>query len=254
MLTSNGTSCPEQQPIVGLQVTRGNDGCNRIDVFYCQTSVSGLAEGFRLNREPRECFNAGEASDFGGLTRTIQHNGTACPADQPIMGGIKLQNADGCWRAPAVYCQSPSELLAQGGFEEFQPPLLGPPGWASDSYRQIAAKSEANQPHTGTMNGACWSTTNRDCGMYQDVAAPVTGQYRFTIYANADKSGGLIGANVNGVTVVASNVVTRGFGNYGTAYTMTFPASRADMIRVWMYSAASPGYVVIDDATLTTTF
>ena len=33
-------------------------------------------------------------------------------------------------------------------------------------------------------------------------------------------------------------------------YTMTFTASAGDVIRVWMYSPASPGYVVIDDAIL----
>ena len=90
--------------------------------------------------------------------------------------------------------------------------------------------------------------------MYQDLIAPATGDYTFTIYANADKAGGLVGVNVNGINVATSDVIARGFGNYGTSYTMTFSASQADTIRVWMYSPASPGYVVVDDATLTSPF
>jgi len=32
---------------------------------------------------------------------------------------------------------------------------------------------------------------------------------------------------------------------------MTVPARAGDVIRVWMYSPATPGYVVIDDVVLT---
>jgi len=170
------------------------------------------------------------------------------------MGGVKLQEANGCWRAPAVYCQSPRTLLVNGDFEAYTPPVLGAPGWVSDSGRQVSSKSETNQPHAGKQNGACWSTTSLDCGMYQDLIAPATGDYTFTIYANADKAGGLVGVNVNGINVASSDVIARGFGNYGTSYTMTFSASQADTVRVWMYSPASPGYVVVDDATLTSPF
>jgi hypothetical protein len=258
VMTGNGTSCPEQRPIVGARVVQLTDGCNRIDVFYCPTAVSGLGEGLRVDRQPNECFSATEASDLDTLRLAIQANGTSCPAAFPVMGGVKLQESNGCWRAPSVYCQSlggtASQLLANAGFEEDQPPALSAPGWVSDSFRQLAAKSETNQPHTGTKNGACWSTSNLDCGMYQDVTAPITGEFTFTIYANADKSTGLVGVNVNGLGVAAATVIARGFGSYGAAYTMTFSAVQGDMIRVWMYSPASPGYVVIDDASLTTTF
>ena len=37
------------------------DRCNRIDVFYCGTVISGLAEGVRVDRDPRECFSADQA-------------------------------------------------------------------------------------------------------------------------------------------------------------------------------------------------
>ena len=256
VLTANGTSCPEQHPIAGVLLSHATTGdrCNRIDVYYCPTAVSGLAEGIRVDRDPRECFSADEASNFLDLTRTIASHGTVCPSDRPVMGGVKLQQANGCWRAPVVYCQSHQQLLVAGDFETYAPPHLGPPGWVSDSIRQIPSKSETNQPHAGARNGACWSTVSLDCGMYQEVTAPAAGNYTFAIYANADKTGGLVGVNVNGVNVAASEVLTRGFGNYGSPYTMTFSASQGDVIRVWMYSPASRGYVVIDDATLTSTF
>src|SRR5580765_4527150 len=116
VITANGTSCPEQHPIVGALLSHATvgDRCNRIDVFYCSTAVSGLAEGVRVDREPRECFNADEASNLLNLTRTIQANGTTCPSDRPVMGGVKLQQANSCWRAPVVYCQSYRNLLAGG--------------------------------------------------------------------------------------------------------------------------------------------
>ncbi len=254
-LIANGTSCPEQQPIVGVLLSHATvgDRCNRIDVFYCSTAVSGLAAGTRVDRDPRECFNADEASSFSDLTRIIQANGTVCPADQPLMGGVKLQEASGCWRAPVVYCQSRGDLLVRGNFEAYAPPQLGPPGWVSESTRHSPAKSETHQPRSGTKNGACSVTTNLDCGMYQDVTAPAAGTYTFTIYANADKGGGLVGVNVNGANVAVSKVLNGGFGNYGK-HVMPFSASPGDTIRVWMYSPASRGYVVVDDATLTPNF
>jgi hypothetical protein len=213
-----------------------------------------VAGGLRLDRQPNECFNADQAADFSYVRRTIQANGTMCPADHAVMLGVKLQLANECWRAPAVYCQPPRELLMNGDFEHYVPPALGPPGWVSDTIRQIAAKSETNQPHGGAQNGACWSTSNLDCGMYQEVKAPTAGQYTFTVFANADKADGLVGVNVNGVGVTSVAVAQRGFGNYGTPYTLTFSANRHDIVRVWMYSSASPGYVVIDDTSLTRAF
>jgi hypothetical protein len=252
VLAANGTSCPEQHPIVGVLLNHATvgDRCNRIDVFYCSTAVSGLADGVRLDRDPRECFNANQTSNFSDLTRTIQANGTLCPSDRPVMGGVKLQEANGCWRAPAVYCQS-RQLLVEGDFEAYQPPNLGAPGWVSDSTRRAPAISETHQPHTGSLNGACSVRTNLDCGMHQEVTAPEPGDYTFTIYANANRAGGLVGVDVNGTTVTTSKVIKRGFGNYGAPYVMTFSALKGDSIRVWMYSPPTYGYVVVDDATLT---
>jgi hypothetical protein len=143
-------------------------------------------------------------------------------------------------------------LLVRGDFEDYAPPDLGAPGWISDNpLRQIPAKSETNQPHSGRQNGACWATDAQDCGMFQEVTAPGTGVYMLTYYANADRDGGLVGANVNGTFAASSSVAVRGFGNYGTTYSVSFNAVAGDTIRVWMYSPASPGYVVIDDVSLT---
>lgn len=142
-------------------------------------------------------------------------------------------------------------LLVEGGFEGYPPRRLGPPGWVSDNGRAIAAKSETNQPNSGSQNGACWATTHEDCGMYQELRAPATGIYELSFYANADRSGGLVGANVNGTNVASANVSVNGFRNYGLPLNMTFTASQGDTIHVWMYSPATPGYVVIDDVILT---
>ena len=71
-----------------------------------------------------------------------------------------------------------------------------------------------------------------------------------TFYATADRDGGLVGANVNGTLAISSPVEARGFRNYGAPYAMTFQATAGDTIRVWMYSPAMPGYVVIDDVSL----
>jgi hypothetical protein len=142
-------------------------------------------------------------------------------------------------------------MLERGDFESYDPPFLGPPGWVSDdTLRQVPAKSETHQPHSGTKNGACWTTEWLDCGMYQEVVAPVTGTYVFRVYATADRGGGLVGVNVNGVTASLEEVTVRPFGDYAL-YTVPFTAAAKDVIRVWMYSPPSPGYVVIDDATLT---
>ena len=82
------------------------------------------------------------------------------------------------------------------------------------------------------------------------MIAPKTGTYAFSIQATADRTGGLVGVNVNGVTAGSANVDARGFGAYAP-YTVPFNAAAGDVIRVWMYSPARPGYVVIDDAGLT---
>jgi hypothetical protein len=147
-----------------------------------------------------------------------------------------------------------SNLLISGGFEDYVPPgfdLPAPLGWKSDiPFRQTAAKSETNQPRTGAQNGACWTPEFLDCGLYQDVVAPLTASYTFRIYATADRLGGLVGVNVNGALAIAADVEPRGFDNYGPSYELRFNAASGDTIRVWMYSPASPGYVVVDDATL----
>jgi hypothetical protein len=142
-------------------------------------------------------------------------------------------------------------LLQNGDFEQSAVPTLSP--WQSDTFRQTPAYAESFQPRTGNNNAACWSPVSLDCGLYSDVRAPRTGNYTLTVYATADRNGGLVGANVNDVLAATSTVAPRGFRNYGDPYVMTFAAQEGDTIRVWMYSPATPGYVVIDDATLKVT-
>jgi hypothetical protein len=142
-----------------------------------------------------------------------------------------------------------TNLLANGGFES-SAAALAP--WQPDTYRQTAAYAESFQPHSGSNNAACWSPYSRDCGLYTDVRATRTGTYTLKLYATADREGGLVGANVNGGPAASAGVAARGWRNYGDAYVMTFPARQGDTIRIWMYSPATPGYVVIDDVSLTT--
>jgi hypothetical protein len=166
-------------------------------------------------------------------------------AGNPMTGNVR-------WSfTTAASSPTGQNLLQQGGFEGYTPPALGPPGWISDAIRKVPAKSETNQPHSGTRNGACWTPTNADCGMYQEIAAPATAQYTLVFWATADRTGGFVGANVAGRNVAGNAISAKGFGNYAQ-YIMTFQASAGDTIRVWMYSPATPGYVVIDDVSLTT--
>ena len=91
--------------------------------------------------------------------------------------------------------------------------------------------------------------------MYQDVIAPADGTYVLTMFANADRGGGLVGVNVNGAGVQSMPVDVRSVGNYGvTPYTMRFTAAAGATIRVWMFSPASPGFVAIDDVSLVQDF
>jgi hypothetical protein len=143
-----------------------------------------------------------------------------------------------------------SNLLRKPGFEEYTPPALGAPGWVADALRQTPAHSGSTQPHTGRNHGECATDRNLDCGLYQDVVAPVTGDYLLTMSSNASRGGGLVGANVNGVLAVSNNVAVNGFGAFGS-HSMGLFAHAGDTIRVWMYSPATPGWVVIDDVSLT---
>ena len=70
------------------------------------------------------------------------------------------------------------------------------------------------------------------------------------MFASADRPGGLVGINLNGQTATLSEVAVRDFGVYDE-YTLPFRAQAGDVVRVWMYSPSVPGYVVIDDVSLT---
>lgn len=154
-------------------------------------------------------------------------------------------------RVAVTPCLTTQNLLYEADFEGYEPPALGTPGWVSDDgFRQVPAKSETHQPRSGRINAACWTPLYLDCGIYQEVVAPQTATYSLAFYASADRAGGLVGANVNGLTAASSNVEARPFGDYAL-YTLTFTANAGDVIRVWMYSPATPGYVVIDDVSLT---
>jgi hypothetical protein len=208
-----------------------------------------------LSRRPTGEIDASYSTD--GWVWTLLGTVSLDVADGALLAGLALTSHDAGVLNGAIFDHvtisraSVLDLLVRGGFEGYEPPALGAPGWISDDgLRQVPAKSETYQPRSGANNGACWTTGYLDCGMYQEVIAPRAGLYAFSIYATADRAGGLIGVNVNGANANSASVEPRGFRGY-TRYTLTFTASAGDTIRVWMYSPAWPGYVVVDDATLT---
>jgi hypothetical protein len=180
------------------------------------------------------------------------------PFEFDILAGLAVTSHDAATLNNALFDQvtvspvKPSlNLLDEGDFEGYEPPALGPPGWISDDgFRQVAAKSESHQPRSGQKNGACWTPEYLDCGMYQEVIAPDSAIYQLRFYASADRAGSLVGANVNGLTAATATVAPAPFGEYAP-YVMTFAAMAGDVVRVWMYSPAVPGYLVIDDVSLT---
>ena len=151
----------------------------------------------------------------------------------------------------AAVASAGSNLLQDSGFESDTPPALAGGGWISDTYRQTRAQSETAEPHSGARNGACRTTAPLDCGLYQEVVAPVTGAYTLTIHANASRPGAWVGMNVNGTSVASSAVEVRAAGSYGAPYQLTSACTSGDLVRVWLYSPAAPGSAVIDDVTLT---
>lgn len=209
----------------------------------------------RLDRTAANEIAASQSNDGASWTRI---GSVVVPfASTDLLAGLAVTSHDVSAMNTALFdhvtaAASPvtSNLLTEGDFEGYVPPALGPSGWTSDdALRQTAAKSETHQPRSGTKNGACWTPQFLDCGIYQEVTAPSSGTYTFRIYAAADRAGGLVGANVGGLAAASSPVEPLGFGVYAP-YEMNVTAVAGDVIRVWMYSPAQPGYIVIDDATL----
>ena len=136
-------------------------------------------------------------------------------------------------------------VLANPGFE-WSTTLA--PGWVSDTFRQTPAQSETTMPHSGTRNGACRKTAAVDCGLHQEVTAPATGNYMFRFFVHADQPGALVGVNINGSSAGFAKVDEHVAGYYQDGVGVL--AKAGDTIRVWMYSPATPGSVLIDDASL----
>jgi len=176
------------------------------------------------------------------------------------VGSIDMTLPDGIFAALAVTSHDPGALndarfdhvtvvsgpeptgniLTNGGFEDSAVPGTGP-AWVSDTIRQSPAQSETLVPRSGLQNGACRTTQSLDCGIYQDLIIPDTADYLLTVYASADRAGGLVGFNGTGAPVTPGGYQPYVFGFYARA---------GDAIRVWMYSPATPGFVTIDDVSL----
>jgi hypothetical protein len=208
-------------------------------------------------------FTASISPDGAGWT-TIGTVNVVMPA--PVRGGLAVTSHDTSKLSTATFDHvavtgsssstttggSPSagtNLLRDPGFELDTPPAFSTPGWVADAFRQSPGQSETTEPHSGTRDGACRTTSSLDCGIYQDVAAPADGTYTFSVSANASRAGAWVGANVNGIGMQSAPVAQGPAGAY-TAYSMSFTARAGDVIRVWLYSPAVPGSAVIDDARL----
>lgn len=222
--------------------------------FPCGINRKGDVVGFAADTDRAFLYTDGQVFDLNALPidggdRWTRFSRALSINDRGQIFGIGV--IDGLSHA---FIMTPRDsrttnLLIDGGFEGAAP-ALGAPGWLADASRQSLGFSENHQPRTGHKNGACWTPDNLDCGIYQDVIVPEAGTYELTIHANADRSGGLVGFNVDGGSGGARAVAVNGFGLY-SAYTQTFTVAKGSTIRVWMYSPATPGYVVIDDASLT---
>jgi probable HAF family extracellular repeat protein len=223
--------------------------------FACGINRAGDIVGFVADTDHAFLFTDGQVFDLNDVTveggdRWTRFSRALSINDRGQIFGIGV--VDDVTHGFIMTPQSTSRttnLLLDGGFEGTTPRALGPPGWIADTFRQTPAFSETHQPRSGTKNGACWTPDNLDCGLYQDVVVRETGMYSLTIYANADRPGGLVGFNIDGTTGDAKGVGVNGFGIY-SPYTKTFKATKGSTIRVWMYSPATPGYVVIDDVSL----
>jgi len=222
---------------------------------YITGASSATPTWLRITRSGSQ-FTAFQSAD--GTTWSEVGSISVPSAGFNLLAGLAVTSHDSTVLNTSVFDQvtvtmpvSVHNLLQSGDFEDYVPPTLGPPGWMSDSLRrQVPAKSETHQPHSGRQNGACWTPEFLDCGLFQEVIAPVTGAYTLRLFAAADRPGGLVGASLNGQTATLQEVTVRNFGDYAE-YTMPFSAHVGDAIAVWMYSPPTPGYVVIDDVSLT---
>jgi len=143
-------------------------------------------------------------------------------------------------------------LLVDGNFEGYSPPSLGPPGWISDQpLRRIPAVSDNSFPYEGFNAGVCSQTTFDDCGLYQEVTIPATGTYVFSVRATSTQSGSFVGVNINGLSFQSLPIDMWPKGTWGSPpYMISFSANKGDIVRVWMYSPATPTWTAIDAATL----
>jgi len=174
---------------------------------------------------------------LAGLAAT-SHDPSVPPTTLAVFDNVSV-SLSGAWN-----------LLANGGFEDSTPPALGPPGWQSDNFRQTPARSETAAPRSGAKNGACRTTTSADCGMFQDITIPMTGNYQFVVYIGADHQGGLVGLNVNGPRLSGSVMASVDAGAY-KPYVIEFFAVAGDSVRVWVYAPAAAGAIVVDDSSVT---
>jgi hypothetical protein len=141
---------------------------------YITGASSGMPTWLRITRSGSQ-FTAFQSAD--GATWSEVGSISIASAGFNLFAGLAVTSHDNAVLNTSIFDHvtvtmhvSVHNLLQFGDFEEYVPPTLGPPGWLSDNpLRQVAAKSETNQPHSGKQNGACWTPEFFDCGLYQET-------------------------------------------------------------------------------------
>src|SRR5262249_1757664 len=118
---------------------------------------------------------------------------------------------------------------------------------------------ETVQPRSGARNGVCWNPGQRGaCSIVQRYVVPsgAGGAYALSLYAKSDRAGAFIGVSVNAASAGSREVSIRRWGpesaaTYGAPYRFTFSANPGDTVTVWGFSPNTPGWLVMDDVTLT---
>jgi hypothetical protein len=273
VLTARVVSEQNTNPFAKAGLIMGDAAANARRVILDVKPDGGLEFMARTDDGALMSFVAGASASFPVWLRLSEHGAqftgemSADGATWTTLGTVTMTNPTTIVTGFAVTSHDPSvpntavfdnvgfstttvggtNLLVNGGFEDSVVPTVGP-GWVSDTpLRQSPAVAEAADPKSGTQNGAC-RTTSLDCGIYQEVAVPgsPTFSYWFSLDAHADHPGGLVGVNSNGTPTLSFPVQVGGYQSYsGVIF-----ARPGDVIRVWMYAPGTPGFVVIDNVSL----
>ncbi len=142
-------------------------------------------------------------------------------------------------------------LVQQPGFEGYAPPSLGLPGSRTSHFGRFQPNLKRISRTPGPRTACAGRRPTPTAGCTRTSRHRPRHNTRWCSTRPPTARAAWIGANVNGHNMAAVTVSASGFGHY-QQYVMHFQASAGAVIRVWMYSPPTLGYVVIDDVSLTT--